>query len=628
MQYKTKSIIAALFGATCLFAATPALAVPASLTYQGKLFDQEGAPVTGTKLANFTLYDSATEGAIVWQAQLTINIDEGGNFAVTLGSAQSPLDEKIFTGEPLWLEIIMDNEALEPRLPINSTPYALRAKSVEDGAITLNALAPGLLDWNNIQNPPQDALTALNCANANDVPTWSGSAWGCAPQTTLTESQIDAFVANNGYITANPCAAAGQLLGWDGSAWSCAAPPPQSLTEAQVDAFVANNGYIAASPCANTGDALTWDGNAWSCSAIAQLDEAQVDAFVANNGYLTGPLTDATIPDNITISNTALHAPSGATQVGVNTTTTTAALTINGDINLERQSGTRTIGIPDGSFGGFALTLKAGGFAASHGSAGSGGNLTLQGGNSNLSQSSGACPDDSSGGGDIILRPGYNVTSFTCGAKRSGHVVFFGGDGPTQAEIMRVHGDRKNVGIGTNSPSASYKLHVAGVAAATSFTTLSDARFKTNVEPIDGALEKLTALRGVSYDWRHDEHPEMGLDKSRQLGFLAQELAVVLPEAVRVDDQGVHRVDYNKVIPVLVEGTKAQQRQLEALEQQLAQSADAQRKLEARLNDLERRQDLLDVTPRQASAAGLLMLLGLGVGAGLRRRRSQDPTQG
>ena len=70
--------------------------------------------------------------------------------------------------------------------------------------------------------------------------------------TQLTETQVDAFVANNGYITTDSDTLAslgctqGQVAKSNGSSWSCAADVDTNtqLTETQVDAMVANNGYM------------------------------------------------------------------------------------------------------------------------------------------------------------------------------------------------------------------------------------------------------------------------------------------------------------------------------------------------------------------------------------------------
>jgi hypothetical protein len=62
----------------------------------------------------------------------------------------------------------------------------------------------------------------------------------------------------------------------------------------------------------------------------------------------------------------------------------------------------------------------------------------------------------------------------------------------------------------------------------------SDIRLKTNIKPIENALEKLMTLRGVTFDWT-DEAGEAGFtpeQKYNDVGVLAQEVEKVLPQLV------------------------------------------------------------------------------------------------
>ena len=124
------------------------------------------------------------------------------------------------------------------------------------------------------------------------------------------------------------------------------------------------------------------------------------------------------------------------------------------------------------------------------------------------------------------------------------------------------------VGIGTNSPV--YKLHVNGqVAGVGSYVNLSDARYKTNVQTLTRALDTVRRLRGVSYFWRQGEYPELNFSTGSQIGFIAQEVEMTLPQAVTKDDSGVYSMSYSSVVPLLVEAIKEQQRQIELLEKKI-----------------------------------------------------------
>jgi hypothetical protein len=86
-------------------------------------------------------------------------------------------------------------------------------------------------------------------------------------------------------------------------------------------------------------------------------------------------------------------------------------------------------------------------------------------------------------------------------------------------------------------------------------STLSDERLKDNVVELENALDKVTKLRGVEYDWN------AGSRKGQHdIGFIAQEVEKILPEIVRekqwMDDNIYKTVDYEKVVAVLVEAIK------------------------------------------------------------------------
>jgi hypothetical protein len=117
-------------------------------------------------------------------------------------------------------------------------------------------------------------------------------------------------------------------------------------------------------------------------------------------------------------------------------------------------------------------------------------------------------------------------------------------------------------------------------AQNTTVQSISDARLKENIADATEGLDVITALRPVRYDWK----PGYGNDRVNQLGFIAQEVEVVFPEAVSVwemveptgdtDEDGkpiTEKVDYKTVgpgalIPVLVKAIQEQQARIESLE--------------------------------------------------------------
>jgi photosystem II stability/assembly factor-like uncharacterized protein len=111
--------------------------------------------------------------------------------------------------------------------------------------------------------------------------------------------------------------------------------------------------------------------------------------------------------------------------------------------------------------------------------------------------------------------------------------------------------------IGT-SATTTHKLFVKGNAAfdgnvtAIGFTSTSDSRLKTAVAPLPDALDQVTHLRGISFEWLPDGDRPSG----RSFGFLAQEVARVAPELVHTNQAGFMSVQYDGVTPMLVEAVK------------------------------------------------------------------------
>jgi len=93
----------------------------------------------------------------------------------------------------------------------------------------------------------------------------------------------------------------------------------------------------------------------------------------------------------------------------------------------------------------------------------------------------------------------------------------------------------------------------------------SDARLKTNIEVIDNALEKISQINGVKFDWNETAR-EMYPDRTeRDVGIIAQEIEKVLPEVVTHRDNGYMAVRYEKIIALLIEGVKELKQEIEEL---------------------------------------------------------------
>ena len=119
-----------------------------------------------------------------------------------------------------------------------------------------------------------------------------------------------------------------------------------------------------------------------------------------------------------------------------------------------------------------------------------------------------------------------------------------------------------------NSSQVGSITRVGGTGVA--YNTSSDYRLKENIAPMVGALDKVSALKPVTYKWKSD-----GSDGQ---GFIAHELAEVAPECVTgekdaVDDKGEiipQGVDYSKLVGLLTAAIQELNAKVTALEAQLS----------------------------------------------------------
>ncbi len=124
------------------------------------------------------------------------------------------------------------------------------------------------------------------------------------------------------------------------------------------------------------------------------------------------------------------------------------------------------------------------------------------------------------------------------------------------------------VGINTNTPSVA--LHVDGDICYTGgISACSDFRYKRNVTTLPKSLSRVLQLRGVSYRWQQDEHPDLAFDNNKHIGFIAQEVEPLFPELVTTDENGYKSIDYSRLTPVLVEAIKEQQQTIDELRSEL-----------------------------------------------------------
>ena len=119
------------------------------------------------------------------------------------------------------------------------------------------------------------------------------------------------------------------------------------------------------------------------------------------------------------------------------------------------------------------------------------------------------------------------------------------------------------IGIGVPEEEVTHALTLpnnsdaSGQVKANAFVTYSSLRYKNNIQPITNPLDKITKMRGVTYNWKDSGEPDVGL--------IAEEVIDILPEIVSFEKNGhdAFGIDYSKLTSLLLESIKAQQNMIE-----------------------------------------------------------------
>jgi len=103
--------------------------------------------------------------------------------------------------------------------------------------------------------------------------------------------------------------------------------------------------------------------------------------------------------------------------------------------------------------------------------------------------------------------------------------------------------------------------HLSAYAAVAA----SDKRAKTKIKPIPNALNMLKKLTGNSFEWKFSIKPGDDVKPGdKDYGVIAQEVQKIMPEVVD-EKNGWLMVNYNKLIPLLIESIKELSEEVEKL---------------------------------------------------------------
>ncbi len=100
------------------------LAVPQSFSINGRLTDELGTSIPGTSVINFSIYDAATGGNILWSSNRSVTTDSGGIYSERLTGIDMNFTQQYYLG----IKVGSDSE-MTPRINLSSSGYAIRANT-------------------------------------------------------------------------------------------------------------------------------------------------------------------------------------------------------------------------------------------------------------------------------------------------------------------------------------------------------------------------------------------------------------------------------------------------------------------------------------------------------------------
>lgn len=600
---------------------------PAQMSVQGRLTDAAGVPLpAGSKSFVFRIYDDSSSGTRIWPNApageiLSITTDSVGLWSAVIGGFHQ-ISNAVFADAVRWLEIEIDGTKL-PRTRLVTGPYAFRVASV-DGAAGGNITSNVSIGTGHTNTGPfafvvgeSNTVSADNCSVTGGAGNLAGGNYahvGGGSQNTANE----AFTAisggrGNGATATGATVGGGQFNSASGT-HAIVAGGTGNIASGE-SSFAAGETDTASGAYATVAGGLSNSASADNCSVGGGFANRASGNYAAITGGSQNMASEAfaSVVGGRGNAATAAGAIVGGGQF--NSATGIHATVSGGTGNIASGEGSFVAGQNDTASGNYSAvsggefnhatashTVVGGGLSnrasaayatVSGGQSDSASNdyATVGGGYSNIASGpyslvAGGYDNKASGYGATVgggfVNSAEGTGSFAAGMYahalhektfvwngNSNSPVDFSSTGPWQFLVNAFGG----VGINMNAPTEA--LHVAGNIRATAcvigtnIACPSDARFKQDVRTIDHALDAVEKLRGVYYDWKRSEFPDRQFPEGEQVGLIAQEVQKIVPQAVQEMGDGYLAVDYARLVPLLIEGMKEQQKRIEALEKKL-----------------------------------------------------------
>ena len=158
---------------------------------------------------------------------------------------------------------------------------------------------------------------------------------------------------------------------------------------------------------------------------------------------------------------------------------------------------------------------------------------------------------------------GYYTTASDYGSLVIGQYNLLGSTVTNSSYVFSTENTAFVIGNGADTNNRSDALTVlfdGTTTIAGDLSINSDARLKANIISLGSTLAKVLQIDGKSYTMKKDEN------NKQKIGVLAQDIEKVFPELVS-ESNGVKSVNYQGLVPVLINALKEQQKEIDELKE-------------------------------------------------------------
>jgi len=342
----------------------------------------------------------------------------------------------------------------------------------------------------------------------------------------------------------------GQVLTYNGGNWVNASTGPAAYIGQPSN----NQEVIFGTP--TNGQVLTYNGSYWTNAnssgggSTPTLDQVLTAGNTSNNAI---ELTDGTLSNLLILNNTGRVSASRDIQGAQFIITSSAGLKFaDGTVQTTAAGAQGAQG--SSGFSGFSGATGAQGFSGFSGAAGSQGTSGFSGFSGAQGSAGSSSLPQPLGTGDS---PSFFALTVGGGALTSNGGLVANNIAGFNSDVYVQNGSTLHLsGPISSSSSASFSSSVA----ASSFSTPSSRKWKTNIKPITDALNTVTKLQGVTFDWNTK-------DLKDDIGLIAEDTNEVLPTIISKDDNNtIVGIDYSRLTALLIEAVKQLNEKIKVLE--------------------------------------------------------------